>query len=480
MINEELGEKEWKEFLSKKIHGGIPKIFKNKVEEESSKLGLPNNITFQEKLFMLRNNLKEIPKCARCGSNVKFQVSTTCYMTYCSQSCSAKSNETQDKKRATNVVKYGIQNIANVNKEKRAKAVFETRFDQLDRIKHKVIPLFSKSDWKGGLSSTPYPWKCVRCETEYNSKLNRGFPPCPKCERSFTDIEQIIKTILDKNKIEYQAHNRKIIGHANKEIDFYIPAYRVAIEVHGLWYHTEKYFLSNYHQEKANICLNKDIKLVQIFSDEIIQKLNIVESKLKRILQIKAPVVIGARKCVIRKISREEAKNFLEQNHLQGKDNSTIKYGAWAENSLVGVMTFCKPRRALGHKNIENGVWELARFCTKNDKSCPGLFSKMLKVFVEEIKPKQIISYGDYRWTHPHNNVYCKSGFVYKGTSKPNYFYLKNGKRLHRFGFRKSILVKKYPEWSHLTEKQITERMQLHRVWDAGHHKFELTLTNIE
>ena len=145
MIDKEISEIEWKEFLSKKVHGGIPKIYKRRVEEEASKLKLPGGISFQEKLFMLRNGIKEIPKCILCEASVKFQASTTSYMTYCSQSCSAKSKQTQEKKRATNIVKYGISNIANVNKKDRAKAVFEFRYDQLDTIKHKVLPLFSKT-----------------------------------------------------------------------------------------------------------------------------------------------------------------------------------------------------------------------------------------------------------------------------------------------------------------------------------------------
>ena len=141
------------------------------------------------------------------------------------------------------------------------------------------------------------------------------------------------------------------------------------------------------------------------------------------------------------------------------------------------MMTFCGLRIALGHKVQTDGTWELSRFCTVSGHTFPGLFSKMLKVFTQSHAPKEVITYGDGRWTHPTDNVYVKAGFSYVGTSKPSYCYCIRGeKRLHRFGFRKSILIKKYPDMAHMTETQITRKLGYRRIWDCGHHKFQLKL----
>ena len=51
---------------------------------------------------------------------------------------------------------------------------------------------------------------------------------------------------------------------------------------------------------------------------------------------------IFARKCYIHEISKEEKKNFLNEFHIQGNDNSNISLGLFEKETknLVAVMTF--------------------------------------------------------------------------------------------------------------------------------------------
>ena len=76
--------------------GGLTKEERDSVLQEASKLNLPDNISFQEKLYMLRRGLSSIPLCLRCDSPVRFHVSTTKYVEYCSRKCSATSDSTQN------------------------------------------------------------------------------------------------------------------------------------------------------------------------------------------------------------------------------------------------------------------------------------------------------------------------------------------------------------------------------------------------
>ena len=57
-------------------------------------------------------------------------------------------------------------------------------------------------------------------------------------------------------------------------------------------------------------------------------------------------------------MSSQEARKFLEDNHLQGYANSKIRLGLYYNEELVSLMTFSKPRYT---KNYD---WELVRFCT--------------------------------------------------------------------------------------------------------------------
>src|SRR5699024_10088949 len=107
----------------------------------------------------------------------------------------------------------------------------------------------------------------------------------------------------------------------------------------------------NYHLSKLEQCNSKGIKLIQIFEDEWLFKKDIVKSKLSHLLGENSNKRVYARKCYIDKITNEEKLQFLERNHIQGSDQSTIKLGLWLPSlggdELVAVMTFCKPRVSL-------------------------------------------------------------------------------------------------------------------------------------
>ena len=82
-----------------------------------------------------------------------------------------------------------------------------------------------------------------------------------------------------------------------------------------------------------------------------------------------------ARKCVVKQILFNIAKDFLEKNHIQGSVNSVVNLGLFHENDLISVMTFGKSRYGRSHQ------WELLRFCTKLNYHIPGAAGKLLSYF---------------------------------------------------------------------------------------------------
>lgn len=259
------------------------------------------------------------------------------------------------------------------------------------------------------------------------------------------------------------------------EIDIYLPKLKIGIEYNGLYWHSEKAGrYKDYHLTKYLKCQAQDIRLIQIFSDEWINKNSIVKTKLQSILnQIKNRVY--ARKCIIQEISSQDKNKFLNKFHIQGEDRSSIKLGMFYENELVGVMTFSSPRLALGQSFNNPGVYELSRFAT----SCNiiGGASKLLKYFINKYNPEQIYSYSDNRWTDPNNNMYLKIGFSKISSSSPSYFYTKDFlTRIHRFNFNKINLKKLGIDIENRTESQIMEELKYTKIWDCGTTKYILHL----
>jgi hypothetical protein len=152
---------------------------------------------------------------------------------------------------------------------------------------------------------------------------------CPKCSNLSTiskpeqEILDYIKSLEIKN---IEIKNRIILN--GKELDIYLPDYKLAIEFNGLYWHNEDYKEDNYHLLKTEKCLSKNIQLIHIFEDEWLFKKDIVKSRVKNLVhKIEKNKIIYARKCFVKKIDISIARSFAERNHLQGFVGAKIHLG---------------------------------------------------------------------------------------------------------------------------------------------------------
>jgi len=286
------------------------------------------------------------------------------------------------------------------------------------------------------------------------------------------ELMEIIKNFgFDVNK----SKNRGLLE--GKEIDIVIEDLKLCIEYNGLYYHTEKMGKGrNYHLDKTKACNNIGYKLIHIFEDEWVNKKDIVIDKIKHLLLLNKETKIGARKTIIKRIDNNTKNNFLNHYHIQGSDKSTINYGAYYQDELVGVMTFN------GNRNMtknNNGEYELTRFATKLGYSISGLGSKLLKTFINDVQPKSIISFADIRWTpNVNDNLYTKMGFKLIKLIEPNYTYynskINKYKRFHKFNFGKNNIKKKYPNVDlNKSEFEIMSELGYDKIWDCGLIKYQ-------
>ena len=284
------------------------------------------------------------------------------------------------------------------------------------------------------------------------------------------EITNFIRSIYDG---EIKTDIKRILN-GNKELDIYLPNMKLAIEYNGLFWHSEKSGkYEDYHLNKYLQASKKNIRLIQIFADEWYNKKEIVKAKIRSIFR-KSEEKTYARKCYIKEIESKEKNKFLNFNHIQGEDRSSIKLGLFENNILIGVMSFSKPRLALGSK-IQPDKYELSRFATS--KNIVGGASKLLKHFIKNYNPINIYSYSDNRWTDPNNNMYLKLNFKITKTSSPGYWYTKNyKKRIHRYNFNKFILKKMGADVVNKTEREIMIEWGYTRIWDCGTTRYELNM----
>jgi len=290
---------------------------------------------------------------------------------------------------------------------------------------------------------------------------------CPKCARITSKAEDDISDFIAQEcHLMLTRRDRKLLSE-KLECDILVPSHKLAIEFDGIVWHSEKFGKDKgYHLHKTELAESKGYHLIHIFEDEWLEHKDIVLNKIRHVLGCDTDKpVIGARKCVIKTLSKPLTKEFLTTYHLQGFSPSTALYGAYFGDVLIGVMTFKKEKQ---------GIWNFNRFATNTDYRLPGLASKMFKQFVKDYNPTEVKAFLDRRWSHCDCNLYDKMAFKLEETLIPDYSYSdkSKGKRLPKSKFTKQILAKKYNLSLTMTEKEMAEQLGFYRIWDCGLYKY--------
>ena len=391
-----------------------------------------------------------------------------------SAECITKSNQTKldrygsigynnrEMGKKTKLLKYGDANYN--GHQKRTATVYTNIVNQWLHLR----PLFTADEFTGVSFNQRYKFQCVECDYEFDACLNNGYiPRCKACAMKKMNVQSkgecaiidYIKSISDTTIIE---RDRNILN--GKELDIFLPDKKLAIEFNGVYWHSESQLINkSYHLKKTAQCAARGIQLLHIFDYQWYQKQEIVKSLIRAKLGLSSSIF--ARKCNIQVVDSKTKGEFLNTTHIQGKCNSSINLGLYYNDELVAIATFGKSRY---DKKFE---YELLRYSSKLGTSVVGGFSRLLKYFIRNYSPKNIMTYCD-RSTSI-GNVYLKSGFTLIGNTGPNYFYFKDANIFSREQFQKH----KLKDTLKVFDASLTEyaNMQINgydRVWDCGNWKF--------
>ena len=135
---------------------------------------------------------------------------------------------------------------------------------------------------------------------------------------------------------------------------------------------------------------------------------------------------IYARNCEIRRIDKATAKAFLEAHHSYGDAACKYRYGLYLKRhtghnainplhpgTLVAVATFSNARKWVkGDKTIRSYEW--TRYASLPGVRLSGGMGRLLKAFIKDVKPDDIMTYADLEWSE--GKVYEQLGFTLEGT----------------------------------------------------------------
>lgn len=246
------------------------------------------------------------------------------------------------------------------------------------------------------------------------------------------------------------------------ELDIFIPDKKIAIEFNGLYWHSEIYKDKMYHLHKSSICAENGVRLIHIWEDDWLYKQKIIKSILLNALGL-IDDRIYSRKCDISLVSNKQKDEFLDNNHIQGRSSSSINIALKYNGDIVSLMTF-------GNRTINNRTeFELIRFCNKINTVVVGSASKLFSYFVKNYNYETITSFADISCFS--GDLYKLLGFNYKHRSDPNYWWVVDGIRYHRFTYNKKRLIGEGADYKK-TEVEIMYSKGHYRVFGCGQDKY--------
>lgn len=448
-------------------------------------------ISFSLRIHCIKQGIVSVPVCTECGCTTSFKKNGAHFNVFCSDKCRIKNvkklsteitNTLMDydwfyDKRITQQLSYAdigkLLGISEVPVRKHAK------IHGLNKQKYNESSPFVKSklrdkDWLFNEHVTNHR-TCDDIATELGSSRatvsiwlsKHGIDANPSnsyAREHLTEStqESEIREYVESLGFTTESGNRTILN--GYEIDVLVPDKKVGIEHHGLYSHAyrphevifSKRKDAKYHRMKHQLATKQGYQLIQIFGDQWQYKQDIVKSVIAS--KLGATNKIYARKCEIVELMSGVKDVFLNINHLQGADSSSIRYGLQHDGEIVAVMTFNKTRYS------KEFVWELTRYCGLKFHTVVGGFSKLLAHF-RKTHIGSIVSYSDSMWSN--GSAYEKNGFTLVKENSAGYFYVTPDKqhRIHRNNFRKASISDKGDT---RTEEEIMFDNNYMKIFDAG------------
>lgn len=375
-----------------------------------------------------------------------------------------------NKLKKTCLIKYGVEHHSqNIDVKKKTKETNISRYGVDTPIRltrgrvsndHVNLDLLENKDWlidqhknkKRTLLDISKECNCTptvvsRYMERFGVVVERGL---------MSQEERKIVSFLKELEINYET-SVKIIPNSKKEVDIFIPKHSLAIEVNGLYWHSELNGKDRkYHINKTRALNDVGIRLIHLWDYEVNEKFDKVKSILRSILG-KNDNRVYARKCKVVDLSVSDYRTFLNNNHIQGYTQASIKLGLTYNDELVCVM-------GVGKNRFADGELEIIRFCNKINTTVVGGLSKLLSKVDYDI----ISSYCDLRLFN--GEGYSSIGFEEIRRSSPSYFYIKGNSYLgSRYKYQKSKLHNHINDFnSRLSEWENMKRNGYDRVWDCG------------
>ena len=180
----------------------------------------------------------------------------------------------------------------------------------------------------------------------------------------------------------------------------------------------------------TRLAATRGLSCVHLWEDRWLYRREVVTARL--LARLGGFRRVSARLCTVQRIDAPTYGDLLQLHHLNGATSSKFKYGLFLKNMvqnrevmqqsglLVAVAGF-----AGGRTFREPAGWrshELVRFASVGGTVVAGGLGKLLRAFVREHAPDDVMTYADRDWSD--GRGYQQLGFELAGQTPPQFFSL--------------------------------------------------------
>jgi hypothetical protein len=376
------------------------------------------------------------------------------------------------KRQITNLKKYGVLNPSQIEtvKQKKKRTTLKNHgvefFKQKNIKKETLAILNDEKEFKNIVNEKTI--KDIKTILDIDSTTITNYCHRYDCRNLIKNdrssrLEDMVKKICMDYQIKLIHNDRKIIY--PMELDFYFPTIQVAIECHGLFWHSQLRGGkdANYHFKKWESCRSQGITLYQYFEDEFENSLELIKSKILYLNNKCQGRILGARRMEVNWLKNtQEEFDFYNKNHIQGpRLDRTFTVGGWITPNILSACMSVKI-------NKDQNQMEIVRFSTDISNRYPGAFTKILTWIIKQLQFKgEVLSWSDNR--HSNGHLYQANGFAAVQNQGPGYFVTDYQSRWRREHFMKAKIKQRHPDVDlSKTEWQLEQELGYDRIWDAG------------
>ena len=268
---------------NKKGWGSIIRSRQNKYLLDALDSEYPHLTSLPEKMYWLKNNLTEYPKCPTCGKSI-IRFDSNHYPKHCSPTCTQLDKAVRDKYAASCMERYGVSNSGKSQElRKKQKETLMSRYGVDNIFKDKDYIKKCNLDKLGVTNCAKLSQTIEKRKTTLQDRygVNSGFELAPKINKSKGELE-----LFEYIKLHYSSAisgDRNVI--APLELDIFIPEINVGIEYDGDYWHSLPDMIER-DQRKDAICKDKGIRLIRIKESDWLNNLNMKNKLLEEIENI--------------------------------------------------------------------------------------------------------------------------------------------------------------------------------------------------